>query len=155
MSRRAAAWLAWSLCAVSLLLMAFALLLVALGWATPLPRGWTTWWVQVGFVAELVGTPILGGLIASRRPENSYGWVWLGVGLGLALFFFAEPYAAYALVVEPGSLPAPQTVVAILSMGWAASATVLPFVFLLFPDGRRSEERRVGKECRSRWSPYH
>ena len=23
------------------------------------------------------------------------------------------------------------------------------------PDGFRSEERRVGKECRSRWSPYH
>ena len=23
------------------------------------------------------------------------------------------------------------------------------------PDGIRSEERRVGKECRSRWSPYH
>src|SRR2546425_7475854 len=23
------------------------------------------------------------------------------------------------------------------------------------PDGGRSEERRVGKECRSRWSPYH
>ena len=22
-------------------------------------------------------------------------------------------------------------------------------------DGQRSEERRVGKECRSRWSPYH
>src|SRR2546430_6773562 len=33
---------------------------------------------------------------------------------------------------------------------------------MLFPSamsriepGRRSEERRVGKECRSRWSPYH
>ena len=26
----------------------------------------------------------------------------------------------------------------------------------LFSKGfRRSEERRVGKECRSRWSPYH
>ena len=26
----------------------------------------------------------------------------------------------------------------------------------LFPDtDPRSEERRVGKECRSRWSPYH
>ena len=25
-----------------------------------------------------------------------------------------------------------------------------------WPDAhRRSEERRVGKECRSRWSPYH
>ena len=23
------------------------------------------------------------------------------------------------------------------------------------PIGSRSEERRVGKECRSRWSPYH
>ena len=23
------------------------------------------------------------------------------------------------------------------------------------PAGGRSEERRVGKECRSRWSPYH
>ena len=22
-------------------------------------------------------------------------------------------------------------------------------------DSRESEERRVGKECRSRWSPYH
>src|SRR5260370_22142241 len=25
----------------------------------------------------------------------------------------------------------------------------------VFPDKGRSEERRVGKECRSRWSPYH
>ena len=24
-----------------------------------------------------------------------------------------------------------------------------------YKKGRRSEERRVGKECRSRWSPYH
>ena len=28
---------------------------------------------------------------------------------------------------------------------------VIPFEDLL----ERSEERRVGKECRSRWSPYH
>ena len=33
-------------------------------------------------------------------------------------------------------------------------------VFTQYPDrkfrvGTRSEERRVGKECRSRWSPYH
>ena len=25
----------------------------------------------------------------------------------------------------------------------------------VLPDEFRSEERRVGKECRSRWSPYH
>ena len=29
-------------------------------------------------------------------------------------------------------------------VGWLASIPVI-----------RSEERRVGKECRSRWSPYH
>src|SRR6266699_5935954 len=35
-----------------------------------------------------------------------------------------------------------------------------PFYVLTFPTANRtwamrSEERRVGKECRSRWSPYH
>ena len=28
-------------------------------------------------------------------------------------------------------------------------------LFKVFGDSTRSEERRVGKECRSRWSPYH
>ena len=32
-------------------------------------------------------------------------------------------------------------------------ATVADYVFRRVVD--RSEERRVGKECRSRWSPYH
>src|SRR2546430_8858545 len=31
----------------------------------------------------------------------------------------------------------------------------LPLDDLDPPTKRRSEERRVGKECRSRWSPYH
>ena len=26
---------------------------------------------------------------------------------------------------------------------------------VLYMESKRSEERRVGKECRSRWSPYH
>ena len=29
------------------------------------------------------------------------------------------------------------------------------YKFLLLYNIDRSEERRVGKECRSRWSPYH
>src|SRR2546430_13148499 len=29
------------------------------------------------------------------------------------------------------------------------------FYHFLEDEGDRSEERRVGKECRSRWSPYH
>src|SRR2546427_11545201 len=37
----------------------------------------------------------------------------------------------------------------------ALRAVVLPFVFRRYLDYARSEERRVGQECRSRWSPYH
>ena len=29
------------------------------------------------------------------------------------------------------------------------------YALVLNLKGSRSEERRVGKECRSRWSPYH
>src|SRR2546422_9767512 len=32
---------------------------------------------------------------------------------------------------------------------------VKPWCFKQQPRSWRSEERRVGKECRSRWSPYH
>ena len=34
-------------------------------------------------------------------------------------------------------------------------ARPLPDIFYEITDKWRSEERRVGKECRSRWSPYH
>ena len=32
---------------------------------------------------------------------------------------------------------------------------VLPLIQKEVVEAERSEERRVGKECRSRWSPYH
>ena len=36
-------------------------------------------------------------------------------------------------------------------------ASVMFFLVVIWGlmNGKRSEERRVGKECRSRWSPYH
>ena len=39
-----------------------------------------------------------------------------------------------------------------LAASWAAANSE---VGALLAVGSRSEERRVGKECRSRWSPYH
>ena len=35
------------------------------------------------------------------------------------------------------------------------SGTLSPMTCLHYITVPRSEERRVGKECRSRWSPYH
>ena len=34
-------------------------------------------------------------------------------------------------------------------------APLFRFILDSFLEWKRSEERRVGKECRSRWSPYH
>jgi hypothetical protein len=136
MSARTAVWLALSACSVSLLLMAFSLVLIVMGWSTPLPKGWTPWREQAVSLVGIIGAPILGGLIASRRPENPYGWLWLGLGLSFALVGLAEPYAAYALVAEQGSLPAPRLVNQVLGWAWGIMVTFLPFVLLLFPTGR-------------------
>src|SRR5258705_27259 len=43
----------------------------------------------------------------------------------------------------------------IVLTGTAAMLEDLGHVATEVPSGDRSEERRVGKECRSRWSPYH
>src|SRR5256885_14534267 len=42
-----------------------------------------------------------------------------------------------------------------LVQGRVREMGVRPFYKWFEHDGVRSEERRVGKECRSRWSPYH
>jgi hypothetical protein len=142
MSSQTAARVAWSVCAVSLFLMAFGVLVIFLGWSMPLPAGWYPWSNRAIEAVGLIGSPILGGLIASRRPENRYGWLWLGVGLGWALTSIARAYALYALVVAPGSLPAPRTVaILVQSAGWLIVIILAPFLLLLFPNGRLPSRR--------------
>lgn len=133
--------LAWSLCGAVLALISLTLLLIILGWSTPLPRGWTPWRDQAVSLVGVIGAPVLGGLIASRRPHNPYGWLWLGFALGLALQKLAEAYAAYALVVEPGSLAALLTTSHLLELGGPLALAFAPFLLLLFPTGRLPSRR--------------
>ena len=42
-----------------------------------------------------------------------------------------------------------------LAIGASIFASNIGSEHLIGLAGARSEERRVGKECRSRWSPYH
>jgi hypothetical protein len=142
MGRRTAAWVAWSVCALSLFIMALGLLLIFLAWPTPLPPGWYPWTYMANDVVGALGAPLLGGLIASQRPENPYGWLWLGMGMSFALATFAPVYAAYALVVAPGSLPAPRTLASLgQAEGYAAIIILGSFLFLLFPNGRLPSRR--------------
>jgi hypothetical protein len=133
--------LAWALCAITLLVLAASLVLILLGWSAPLPQGATPWRDRAIALIGIVGAPILGGLIASRRPRNSYGWVWLGFGLGLALAQLESSISAYARVVESGTLAAPLAVVHVLRLGNQVSLVLAPFLFLLFPTGRLPSRR--------------
>jgi hypothetical protein len=142
MSRRTSAWVAWSVSIVSLSIMALGLLLIILGWSTPLLPGWTPWAYMANDILPAIGAPLLGGLIASQRPENLYGWLWLGMGMSFALATAAPVYAAYALEVAPGSLPAPRTLASFgQAEGNAAIAILGSFIFLLFPNGRLPSRR--------------
>ena len=49
-----------------------------------------------------------------------------------------------------GGKLAPENTLAAIDVGARYGHTMIEFDAKL-----RSEERRVGKECRSRWSPYH
>jgi MFS family permease len=142
MSRRTAAWVAWSVCAASLSIMALGLVLILLGWSTPLPPGWYPWTYRAIDIVAGLGAPLLGGLIASRRPENPYGWLWLGMGVSFALATFAPVYGTYDLVVAPGLLPAPRMLASLgLSEGYVAIIILGSFLFLLFPNGRLPSRR--------------
>jgi hypothetical protein len=117
-------------------MMMARLVVVVLAGTAALPPGFPPPVVQAIEVIGFLGAPILGGVIAAHRAENPYGWLWCAIGLGLGVTFLAVGYGAYTLVVEPGALPGG------LAATWVSSVTtylvlgLLPFVFLLFPDGR-------------------
>ena len=139
-ARSRAAWLAWSLCGVTLALLGLTLAVVLLGWSSALPEGFTPWEGQAIYAVGLIGTPVLGVLIVLRLPRNPYGWVWLGFGLSFALFIIAQSYAAYA-AANPRTLPAPGMAEWVGTMGWVVALIFLPLLLLLFPTGRLPSRR--------------
>jgi hypothetical protein len=142
MSFRAAAWLAWLLCTVSLALVVLGLLLTVIGSSMALTFYWTQWRDQAILLVAIIGAPLLGGVIASHRPRNPYGWLWCGLGLGAALWMFAQTYYTFAMTVGVGSLLARNLVLFVGAwVGWVVVATLIPCVLLLFPDGKLPSRR--------------
>src|SRR2546422_9988134 len=80
------------------------------------------------------------------RPYGKLGLVTFTVenAKGSLHQFATERFAEEMLAAQPG--------IEVLELGPIDSELDAARAQQL---GKRSEERRVGKECRSRWSPYH
>lgn len=81
---------------------------------------------------------VIGWLIASRRPENSVGWIFLAIAIGANTGNGASAYAEYSLVTNPGSLPAGAWMAALGEALWPTAITSTLLLLVLFPSGRPS-----------------
>jgi hypothetical protein len=91
-------------------------------------------WVQGTFVGVIF--PAIGLFLVSRRPEHPIGWLFCAAGLVVGLDHFCGEYAIYALLAQPGSLPAGQAAAWVSSWLWVPFTVLMLFFLLLFPDGR-------------------
>ncbi len=88
-----------------------------------------------------IAVPVVGFVLASKRPGNRVGWIILGAGLVLGLGFFCERYGERGLAAAAESLPAART--AAWFANWAFSIPVagLTCLLVLFPTGRLGSQR--------------
>jgi len=138
MRARIAGPLAWSIWSLSVASAAFGLFFLYLnGSFAPFFDDS----VGVDAVAA-VAFPTVGATIASRRPRNLIGWIFCLVGLSLGVATFAPQYAVYALVTEPGALPAGAFAAWLGTWIWVPGIVLGPiFLLLLFPHGRLPSRR--------------
>jgi hypothetical protein len=148
MSPRAAAWLAWSLAALSVAMFLASVVLTIMslyaGPATRPPSPWGTGGLIGGLVNSLpfLVFPLVGALIASKRPQNPIGWICLSISIFWMLAEVASAYGVYGLVARPGSVPFPAEVGSLGEVLWAPALGLLgTYLILLFPDGRLPSRR--------------
>ena len=138
MSTRTATQLAWALCALSLALTALSLLLLILNLSYPNTHLYDPW---LDNTITAVFYPTVGALVASRRPENSVGWLLCLYGIAISISYFCAEYAIYALLAQPNSLPASEAPVWIVSWILPIIIGLQAFLYLLFPTGRLPSRR--------------
>ena len=132
MSPRAAAWLAWSVWALSMALTVVSLWLLAWSWSHPNVHAFD-YWVENTMVAVVFSA--VGAVVASRRPDHPVGWLFCVVGLVGGIRHLGAEYAIYSLLVSHGSLPGGAAAAWVSSWMWVPHVGLMVFLGLLFPDG--------------------
>jgi hypothetical protein len=127
---------AWGLGAVAIVATLLAMALVVATRSVPRPAWERSWQLVVATMAWYLSFSVVGTIIAARRPANPVGWLLLGIGLTLGMNDFMHYYGTYTLIYRPGTLPLGLAVGWMANWNWAIIFPLLPFVFLLFPDGR-------------------
>src|SRR3712207_7745403 len=89
---------------------------------------------------------------SSRRRHTRYWRDWSSDVCSSDLYGAAGRGIAVELDAEPIAVDLERAAPLALAITEAISNA---FKHAFDPGQGRSEERRVGKECRSRWSPYH
>jgi hypothetical protein len=106
------------------------------------PASLTNWDVSDVFGDVMnMAIPVMGFVLASRRPQNRIGWLALAAGSTLGLSSFAGRYGQHALVAAPRTLPAGPLALWVYTWIWPISLAMVAFVFLLFPTGRLRSRR--------------
>ena len=140
---RAAFLLAWSLAGLSVAMFVASVPLLVLARSARIPSSWEanlTVGDLLGGVIFLI-FPLVGALIASKRPRNAIGWILLAEGLLWMFLGMTDYYGLYG-VARPGSVPFPVGVAAVNNFMWVPAVGLLgTYVFLLFPDGRLPSRR--------------
>jgi hypothetical protein len=145
MSARVATWLAWSLCALCGALAAACLIFSLLNGHTLYEMVLTGIPTTVILLTQMVSFSVVGGLIASHRPENPIGWLFCAAALFYGIEIAGEEYAIYALFTNPDSLPLGAELAWLTEWIWVpAFGIILVFLPLLFPDGHLPSRRWRG-----------
>ena len=140
MKLRTRARLAWLLLGVVLLLTATGFAFAVLGRDSPGQQ--SSIYADLGWTAAFLTFPLVGALIASRGAGGAIGWICLAVGVGVGATFVSERYAVYALVTEPGSLPAGELAAYMPNWSWVTFTGLIGvYLVLLFPDGKLPSPR--------------
>src|SRR5215210_3113988 len=144
MGARGGAWVAWSLAGLSLVLCAASVVLYVDTRAVEPPSTWGTGGdsAVLIFVLPFLAFPIVGALIASKRPKIPIGWICLSAGIFWMLAILTGKYGVYGLVARPGSVPFPAAIGSLTEWIWAPALGLLgTYLILLFPDGRLPSRR--------------